>query len=166
MDMSLNLIDLQYLTNPYKLNKITRSNDIFKVNNKDLGFYKKRIFQLTKDLLRNEKQDAAVERAFQNYVSVCINHFKFIDKMEIIQKDYENINNDKNDKNKSYDIQKSNHLIFKKNKPRIPKITDNIKIKSTKIIKQQIIPKQRKFNLMSEKFKNKGVKKKEKNKSK
>ena len=82
--------------------------------------------------------------------------------MEIIQKDYENINNDKNDKNKSYDIKKTNHLIFKKNKPRIPKITDNIKIKSTKIIKQQIIPKQRKFNLMSEKFKNKGVKKKEK----
>jgi len=162
MDMSLNLIDLQYLTNPYKLNKITRSNDIFKVNDKDLGFYKKRIFQLTKDLLRNEKQDAAVERAFQNYVSACIYHFKFIDKMEIIQKDYENIKNNKKDKNKSYDIEKTNQLIFKKNKPRNPKITDNIKIKTTRIDKPLIIPKQRTFNLMSEKFKNKGIKKKEK----
>jgi hypothetical protein len=161
MDMSLNLINLQYLTNPHKLNKITRSNDIFKVDGKNLDFYKKRIFQLTKDLLRNEKKDAEVERAFQHYVSTCIYHFKFIDKMEIIQKDYENIKNNK-DKNKSYDIEKTNQLIFKKNKPRNPKITDNIKIKTTRIDKPLIIPKQRTFNLMSDKFKNKGIKKKEK----
>ena len=161
MDMSLNLINLQYLTNPHKLNKITRSNDIFKVDGKNLDFYKKRIFQLTKDLLRNEKQDTKVERAFQHYISTCIYHFKFIDKMEIIQKDYENIKNNK-DKNKSYDIEKTNQLIFKKNKPRNPKITDNIKIKTTRIYKPLIIPKQRTFNLMSEKFKNKGIKKKEK----
>jgi len=160
--MSLNLIDLQYLTNPHELSKIMRSNDIFKVNDKDLNFYKKRIFQLTKDLLRNKKQDDKVEAAFQHYVSTCIYHFKFIDKMEIIQKDYENIKNEKKDKTKLYDIKKTNNLIFKKNKPRIPKITDNIKIKSTRITKPPIIPKQRKFNLMSEKFKNKGVKNKSK----
>jgi len=158
----MNLLDLQYLTNPNELNKITRTTDIFKINKKDIQFYKKRIFQLTKDLLRNKKQNNKVEKAFQNYASICIEHFKFIDKMEIIQKDYKNIQNNDLEKKTAFNIDKSNDLIFKKKKPRIPKITDNIKIKSTKIIKQPIIPKQRIYNLKSEKFKNKGVKNKSK----
>jgi hypothetical protein len=162
MDISMNLLDLQYLTNPTELNKITRTTDIFKLDKKEIQFYKKRIFQLTKDLLRNKKNNNKVEKAFQNYASICIEHFKFIDKMEIIQKDYENIQNNDLKKETAFNIDNSNDLIFKKNKPKIPKITDNIKIKSTKIIKQPIIPKQRKYNLKSEKFKNKGVKNKSK----
>ena len=45
MDVSLNLIDLQYLTNPNEMNKIMKKNEISLVSKKDLEFYKKRIFQ-------------------------------------------------------------------------------------------------------------------------
>ena len=60
MDVSLNLIDLQYLTNPNEMNKIMKKNEISLVSKKDLEFYKKRIFQLTKDMLRGEKINTKV----------------------------------------------------------------------------------------------------------
>ena len=43
----MNLIDLQYLTNPERMNKLIQQKDIQQISNKDLDFYKKRIFQLT-----------------------------------------------------------------------------------------------------------------------
>ena len=47
MDISLNAIDLQYLTNPCYMKREARA---MKINNKeDISFYRKRIFQLTKD---------------------------------------------------------------------------------------------------------------------
>jgi len=86
MDCSLNAIDLQYLSNPFELNKLTRNKTLINFSSNDIKFYKKRIFQLTKDLLRGEKKDGKIQKAFHEYALVCIEHFKFIDKMEIIQK--------------------------------------------------------------------------------
>ena len=55
MDVSLNLIDLQYLTNPFEMNKIMKQKEGSFLSKKDLEFYKKRIFKQTKDMLRGEK---------------------------------------------------------------------------------------------------------------
>ena len=77
MDVSLNLIDLQYLTNPDKLNKIMQKQNISKISQRDLEFYKKRIFQLTKDMLRGEKINTKVDKAFEHYANICIDHFQF-----------------------------------------------------------------------------------------
>ena len=95
MDVSLNLIDLQYLTNPDKLNKIMQKQNISKISQKNLEFYKKRIFQLTKDMLRGEKINTKVDKAFEHYANICIDHFQFVDKMELIQKDYKDIKSPK-----------------------------------------------------------------------
>ena len=47
MDVSLNLIDLQYLTNPFEMNKIMKQKEgSLLLSKKDLEFYKKRIFKL------------------------------------------------------------------------------------------------------------------------
>ena len=40
MDISLNLIDLQYLTNPIELNKLLRNKNLSSVSMADLNFYK------------------------------------------------------------------------------------------------------------------------------
>ena len=85
MDVSLNLIDLQYLTNPDKLTKLMQKKDLQQIPHNDLDFYKKRIFQLTKDMLRGEKINTKVTKAFVNYAQICIDHFKFTDMMELIQ---------------------------------------------------------------------------------
>ena len=91
MDISLNLIDLQYLTNPDQLTKLMQKKDLQQISRNDLDFYKKRIFQLTKDMLRGEKINTKVNKAFVNYAQICIDHFKFTDKMELIQNDYKDI---------------------------------------------------------------------------
>lgn len=160
MDISMNLIDLQYLTNPLEFQKLQQKTNMTEtISSKDLKFYKKRLFQLTKNILQGEKVDKKVQNAFEQYANVVIEHFKFMDKMEIIQKEYVDIK-EKKEKVENIDMQKTNDLIFKKSKPHRPKITDHINIKSTKTVKAPIIPKKKKINLKDPKFRDKGLKKK------
>ena len=159
MDVSLNLIDLQYLTNPDKLTKLMQKKDLQQISRNDLDFYKKRIFQLTKDMLRGEKINTKVNKAFVNYAQICIDHFKFMDKMELIQNDYKDIKSPVN-KKKTFNMKNSNSMMLRKKKPYRPRITDNIKIKSTRINTPPVIPKTRNFNLKDPRFREKGLKKK------
>ena len=159
MDVSLNLIDLQYLTNPDRLTKLMQKRDLQQISRNDLDFYKKRIFQLTKDMLRGEKLNTKVNKAFVNYAQICIDHFKFTDKMELIQNDYKDIKSPVNKKN-TFNMKNSNDMMLRKKKPHRPKITDNIKIKSTRINTPPVIPKTRNFNLKDPRFREKGLKKK------
>ena len=159
MDVSLNLIDLQYLTNPDKLTKLMQKKDLQQISRNDLDLYKKRIFQLTKDMLRGEKINTKVNKAFVNYAQICIDHFKFMDKMELIQNDYKDIKSPVN-KKKTFNMKNSNSMMLRKKKPYRPRITDNIKIKSTRINTPPVIPKTRNFNLKDPRFREKGLKKK------
>ena len=159
MDISLNLIDLQYLTNPDQLTKLMQKKNLQQISRNDLDFYKKRIFQLTKDMLRGEKINTKVNKAFVNYAQICIDHFKFMDKMELIQNDYKDIKSPVNKKN-TFNMKNSNDMMLRKKKPHRPKITDNIKIKSTRINTPPVIPKTRNFNLKDPRFREKGLKKK------
>ena len=159
MDISLNLIDLQYLTNPDQLTKLMQKKDLQQISRNDLDFYKKRIFQLTKEMLRGEKINTKVNKSFVNYAQVCIDHFKFTDKMELIQNDYKDIKSPVNKKN-TFNMKNSNSVMLRKKKPYRPRITDNIKIKSTRINTPPVIPKTRNFNLKDPRFREKGLKKK------
>ena len=113
MDVSLNLIDLQYLTNPDRLTKLMEKRDLQQISRNDLDFYKKRIFQLTKDMLRGEKLNTKVNKAFVNYAQICIDHFKFTDKMELIQNDYKDIKSPVNKKN-TFNMKNSNDMMLRK----------------------------------------------------
>jgi len=159
MDVSLNLIDLQYLTNPEKMNKILQKQKISHISKRDLDFYKKRIFQLTKNMLRGEKINTKVNKAFEHYANICIEHFQFMDKMEMIQNEYKDIKSPKTS-NTKFSIKKSNDLMCRQKKPHRPKITDHIKIKTNRVIKPPILPKEKKYNLKDPKFREKGLKKK------
>ena len=147
------------LTNPDQLTKLMQKKDLQQISRNDLDFYKKRIFQLTKDMLRGEKINTKVNKAFVNYAQICIDHFKFTDKMELIQNDYKDIKSPVNKKN-TFNMKNSNSVMLRKKKPYRPRITDNIKIKSTRINTPPVIPKTRNFNLKDPKFREKGLKKK------
>jgi len=160
MDISFNITDAQYFTNSRGLNKLLNKNKDFEIPKRELEFYKKRIFQLTKDMLRGEKTDSPPNKAFINYAQCCIKHFKFIDKMELIQKEYDKVDMTSTEDDTIFDMGTSNKLILRKNKPVRPKITDHINIQSNQIKKPLIVPKSRHFNLKDPKFREKGLKKK------
>ena len=90
MDLSRNLqIDLLYLTNDRIRTRVENLEN--GVNKEDLKFYRKRILQQTKNYLREGRLESVIDRAFDNYVDKLIEYYKFIDKKEIIQKEYENM---------------------------------------------------------------------------
>jgi len=157
MDVSANIYDLQFLTNPNLINKIT-NDKMLCISPEDIKFYKKRIFMLTKNYLKGKKRDRDLDKIWQEYASACIAYFKFIDKAEVIQEDYKDYKAKKNhikiDKNV---IKNSNEFMLNKKSPPAPRITDHINVKSTKIktAKKIIIPQQRNINIKTDKFKNK-----------
>jgi hypothetical protein len=85
-------ITLEFLVNKQyiKGTKERKSDDILK----DKQFYKKRIGELTKQLINNEPPEillSDVGKAFENYTRHCIDYFKIIDRCDIIQEDYDNM---------------------------------------------------------------------------
>jgi len=160
MDVSINLIDLKYLTNPAALSQLKNVKTQPMVSQQDVDFYKKRIFQLTKSLLQGGKVATNVNKAFEHYTKACINHFKFSDKVDIIQQDYENMQT-ASKQHSDFCLNDTNDLMLRKKSIRAPKITDHINVRSNGGIKPTIvIPKKRIFNLKDPKLRTKGLKKK------
>jgi len=59
-------------------------------DNSERKFYKRRIIDTTKEMLRNSKHvnDVAVTNTFNAYINACIMHYKFIDLADTIQGEY------------------------------------------------------------------------------
>ena len=84
----VNKVTLEYLVNK-EYNVVLKATT--KVDKKDRKFYRKRIFNLTKEILNNEEPTDIlpdVKYAFDNYVKHCVNYFKAIDCSDILQEDY------------------------------------------------------------------------------
>jgi hypothetical protein len=159
MDCSaINMIDLKFLTNPLEMQKLNKDNDVFQIAPNDLAFYKKRIFQMAKNILQQKSTDMKVQNAFNAYCRVCIDYFKFIDKSEIIQTDYSHLKERKQQQPKNINLHTTNVIMMRKKKVRSPKITDHINIIRKKNTKKTIIPKKRSINLKDPKLQMKGVK--------
>ena len=100
MDVSQNSqVDLLYLTNPnFKLKYNKQIEKL--INDDDLKFYRKRILQETKDMLRGGKINIVIDNAFENFANELIKHYKFIDKKQIIQNEYKDLPEKKSNKKK------------------------------------------------------------------
>ena len=168
MDISANPLDLIYFTNSSTYKKINikkeRERDI--EYEKDLQFYRKRILQKTKDFLRNQETDETLKRTFRGYSSVLIEHFKFIDKKDIIQEDYKNLGEKKSKcVNKDFEMQEQNKLMMKEKKGKEKsKIESFIDVKFHKKNKEEkkYIPQKKVINISLDELKMKGVKNKSK----
>lgn len=155
MDVSQNLIDLKYLTNPAFLDMLDQKEEVNILNNSELHLYKKRIFLLSKDFLQGKKtNDKNLNKIFEHFIKQCISYFKFNDKKDIIQNDYKDF---KHKKKGTVEIfhENPNNFIMRKSQPKIPKITDHIDIKTTKTEKKIVIPKIRNIGLKKKKKKKK-----------
>lgn len=158
MDLSRNIhMDLLYLTNGRM--RVKMENLENSVNKEDLKFYRKRILQETKNYLRDGRLESSIDRAFDNYADKLIEYYKFIDKKEIIQKEYENMEENTSTVIKDIDLLEENKKMMKEVEPPVKTIKDFITVVAEKSKKKRIIPKLKEFNLKKDELRIKGLKK-------
>ena len=174
MDISNNidLITLECLTNPGFYDKYNlKKNNPNKISKADRKFYKKRIINETKKMLRNDFDTPALKEIFNEYVISLVDYFKIVDKRDILQEDYKN--NPPQDKeyydnvlDEILDISDNNlnnlispdQLLFK-TANETKKITlDNFVVKHNPPKENIIYPEQKEINLKEPSLKTKGLK--------
>jgi hypothetical protein len=153
--------DLLYFSNPNSYKKtFEEQNPKKNLNTKDdIKFYRKRIIHLTKALLKNETETTtSINASFQNYIHEVISHFEFIDKKDIMQKEYENYCEKKKKSPKNFKMLEKDQLIMKDIKEN-KKNMKNFVIHKNKPIKVLVPPKIKKINLKTDELKKKGINK-------
>ena len=172
-DNFINEITLDCLMNKEQYNKYILKKKSKSENIKDLKFYRKRIYYLTKDLLLLKDQTIPVlpevKIAFDNYVNTCINYFKVIDRNDIIQEDYKDVHHVISDKigelNKLNDLhnlnttEEADNYLMRQIKIKKNSLDGFVKKKINKP-KEIILPKEKNINLKDPLLKNKGIVKK------
>ena len=86
-------ITLEFLTNPLYHNMINSKTSLTnnsKLNKQDIKFYRKRIYALSKDLLKGESPNESLKKIHDDYVNAAIIYLKMIDTKDIIQEQYKN----------------------------------------------------------------------------
>ena len=162
MDLSRNIqIDLLYLTNDRMRMRVGNLDN--GVNKEELKFYRKRILQQTKNYLRESRLENSIDRAFDNYADKLIEYYKFIDKKEMIQKEYEDMKDNPKKKIKDMNLMEENKKMMKEVEPNVKTIKDFINVVTEKPKKKRIIPKLKEYNLKKEELRIKGLVKEKSN---
>jgi hypothetical protein len=167
-------ITLDCLVNKDVYIKMQHKPIINKVSKKDKKFYRKRILNLTRELLLKKETEyneinPDIKNGFDVFVKTCIQYFKVIDKNDIIQEDYTIFDEEEIDIKKDilgtgtnviYNNENDNKLFMRtiKSKPNLDKF---VKIKSIKKEDEFILPKIREIHLDDPLLRNKGIQKKE-----
>ena len=150
--------------------KMQKSNLIHSVNKKEKKFYRKRVLNLTRELLLKKQDDyneinPDIKNSFDNFVKTCIHYFKTIDRNDIIQEDFKNFEDDGDGcsdatNSNGYNSENDNKLFMRSIK--IKNGLENfVTIKSFKKPDEMILPKIKDINLEEPTLRNKGIIKKE-----
>ena len=164
--MDINQITLECLINKYQKSRLSVSVPVYANMRKDKKFYRRRILNLTKDMLINNYSEEVlddVKDAFDKYVKTCIGYFKIKDETDIIQEDY-NVDNlelldSKLDLDDIVSPEEADKLMMRSIKINKLPLDDFVKIKYLKIKKeaQLVMPKQKEINLKDPTLKKKGI---------
>ena len=131
------------------------------VSNAEKKFYKKRIIQLVKDLFKESAPNDVLQSSFNDFVFSSISYFKITDASELMQEEYQSVeSNEKNSCDNDIDISTLDQEMFNV----APQESTLDTFVTTKTVKmpEKILPKTRPINIRNDKFKMKGVKKKNK----
>ena len=162
MDISLNSmndINLQYLTNSTTLKRYNRMKENnLQYTEEDFKFYRKRVLHLTKEMLKgNKSENKGINASFENYVKLCIHDFKFIDKKDIIQEEYKDLE-EKKSLLKDIDIKEENKKIMRGNLSPGPKTIETfVKVKKQKRKEKSENTTEEKIDIKNPELKNKGL---------
>ena len=151
--------DLLYFTNNNIYKQVEKKDTINLNDDEDIKFYKKRILHLTKQLLKKEiKTTSSITESFNNYINQVILHFKFTDKKDVLQKEYDNMETIKEKPRKNFQLTNENQKLLTK-KISKPKTMNDFILQKNKKIKKYLPPKVKKYNIKTDDFKKKEINK-------
>jgi len=156
--------------------KMQKSSLMHSINKKEKKFYRKRVLNLTRELLL--KKDTSyneinpdIKNSFDNFVKTCIHYFKTIDRNDIIQEEYNHFDDGidpDNDNEKCSDTtnlndynNENNNKLFMRSIKIKNGLENFVTIKSFKKPDEMILPKIKDINLEEPTLRNKGIIKKE-----
>lgn len=167
----INQITLDCLLNKKMYNNQIKNNKTKQINHEERKFYRKRIYNLFKDMISENSPDNLlldVKYAYENYINATINYFKIIDSNDIIQGEHDSETNEDLETNRDLEKDISNNsveaadaILMRSVKMDPPTLDKYIKRSKTKPLNDQpklIIPKQKEINLNDPQLKNKGIK--------
>jgi hypothetical protein len=175
----INQITLDCLLNKKMYNNQIMHKKSKQINHEERKFYRKRIYNLFKDMITGKQPDDLlldVKYAYDNYINATINYFKTIDSTDIIQAEHNGdnimetdeqtdehvIETQKEDSNNPLShVEEADAILMRSVKIEVPTLDKYVKRTKTKPLKEQpqfIIPKQKEINLNDPQLKNKGIK--------
>lgn len=154
-DEYINKITLECLLNPLLQNKLKQINNSTNTL-EDINFYKKRIYQVTKEMLKGDYPNNELKLSFLSYTEDLIYYFKQLDAKDFYQKDYLDISLNKNRKytDISYNL---DDLLINRQEPK--NNLNNFVNRLTTIHEEKIIPHKKIVNIKDPSLRTKGVKK-------
>ena len=161
-------VTLDCLLNKSLFNNQVKNKKAQSVNKEDKKFYKKRIYNLFKEILINKSEPEDlfpdVKYAYDNFINASINYFKTIDNNDLLQEEYktldeaalENINAIP-ELGDDIAVEEADKLMMRSIKIKPPSLDKYVKRKTTKPQEKMILPKQKEVNLMDPELKVKGI---------
>lgn len=160
------LRDLSYFSK--KKNKERENNIEKRYNIEDYKFYKKRIFQLVKDIMQKRCKDEKIIQSFDYFIGEAVEYLQFKDKASVLQEEYKDISlNNNKTAQRMNDISFNEIILYQKQN--INKVQNNtVDIEKTGIVKRRCsrekdkiqLPELKNVNLRDVKFKHKDIRKK------
>tara|TARA_Y100000589_G_scaffold259671_1_gene249274 strand:+ start:503 stop:1033 length:531 start_codon:yes stop_codon:yes gene_type:complete len=167
-----NIMDeLEYLMNPCMYEKWMKKNEKkIKVSDlkTDVKFYKKRIIQLTKDMMKGHHITNSVNKAHNEYMKSCVAYLRFLDTKDILQEEYKDIPEQPDISDDDIEGDPNNNLINPSYLHKQNKIEDYIDVKKISNVPKNdtYLPEKKDLKLKDPELKKKGVKKKKGKKKK
>lgn len=171
MSQSLvNQITLDCLLNKEMMGKHVMKQREKQTNKLDLNFYRKRIFNLFKEIISNNPpKDLApdVKYAYDTFIKSSIDYFKIIDNNDLLQEEYKDVEFPLHicsvpniDMSSNLDFNnEANKLLMRSIKIEPPTLDKYVKRSSRKIETNIFLPKSREVDIMKPELKDKGLKK-------
>ena len=166
--MSQSFIDqitLDCLLNKEIMEKYVMKQREKQINKEDFNFYRKRIFNLFKEIFSNNLPNNLspdVKYAYDTFIKSTINYFKVIDNNDLLQEEYKDVLNDEKSEYIPEDINinsiDADKLMMRSIKMDIT-LDKYVKRKTTKKEENIILPKSRDVDIKNPELKNKGLKK-------
>ena len=166
----VNQVTLNCLLNKQMFSKHVRSEKSKQLNKEDIKFYRKRFFNLFKEIISSKPPKDLlpdVKYAYDTFLNSTIHYFKTIDKNDIIQSEYNDIENLEHScvyftqdlsLNMTRNVE-ADKLLMRSIKTDIPTLDKYVKKTLVKKNNEIILPKQKEINLKDPILKIKGLKK-------